>query len=140
MDGSFMVPVAFFVMIAAIVLVPRWLRDKERVRMHETLRMAYEKGQPVPPELISAIQGNADPITTPLAIDRSARDLRVGVVWLAIGLGFVAIGGAFYGMLYYHGGAVETLMTFVGIGAIPMFIGVAFMILAALGGGKKNRV
>ena len=140
MDLDFMIPVAFFAMIAAIVLVPRYLRDKERVRMHETLRMAYEKGQPVPPELIAAMQGNADPISTPLAIDRSQRDLRVGVVWLAIGLGFLAIGGAFYAGLYNVGGAAETLASFAAIGAIPVFIGLAFMILAALGGGKKTRV
>ena len=38
MEGSILVPIAFFAMIAAIVLVPRYLRDKERVRMHETLR------------------------------------------------------------------------------------------------------
>ena len=139
MDASIFVPIAFFAMIAVIVLGPRWLRDKERVRMHETLRMAYEKGQPVPPELIEALQGNGDPVTTPMVIDRSQRDLRIGVVWLAVGLGLVAVGGAFYAGLYNVGGAAETFGSFAAIGAIPIFVGIAFMILAALGGGKKNR-
>ena len=61
------------------------------------------------------------------------------MVWLAVGLGFVAIGGAFYAGLYNVGGAAETLASFAAIGAIPIFIGLAFMILAALGGGKKTR-
>ncbi len=137
MDGSFMVPLALFGMIAAIVIVPQYLRSKERERMHATLRLAYEKGQPVPPELIEALQTNNDRvISTPT--DRSQRDLRIGVVQLAIGLGLVAVGGAFYAGLYNVGGAAETFATFAAIGAIPIFVGVAFMILSALG-SKKSR-
>lgn len=139
MEGDVLVPIAFFAMIAAIILVPRILRDRERARMHETLRAAYEKGQPVPPELISALQTGSAPLTAPAPVDRSQRDLRIGVVWLAVGLGFVAIGGAFYAGLYNVGRAAETFASFAALGAIPIFVGIAFMLLAAFGGGKKTR-
>ena len=46
------IPIAFFIMIGAIVLVPAWLKSKERKEMQATLRSAIEKGQPLPPEVI----------------------------------------------------------------------------------------
>jgi hypothetical protein len=65
MDLDFLIPVSMFAMIAAVVIVPQILKSRERARMHETLRTAYEKGQPVPPELIEALQ------TDYLAVRRS---------------------------------------------------------------------
>jgi len=56
-------------------------------------------------------------------------DLRRGVILLGVGLGFVAIGLAFYAGLYYVGGAPETFATFAAIGAIPGFIGLAHIAL-----------
>ncbi len=136
MDGSFLVPIALFAAVAAVFILPSYFRSRDKARMHETLRLAYEKGQPVPPELIEALQvGSQMPIENPQS--RVARDLRVGVVWLAVGLGFVAIGGAFYAGLYYVGGATETFASFAAIGAIPIFVGLAFMLLAALGRNKR---
>ena len=116
-----------FTVIAAIILVPQWFKSRERLRMHETLRIAYEKGQPVPPELITALQTTPaeQPMNTP------ERDLRRAVVLIAVGLGFVALGyGLWYGLMsvsdiaaYITGGCVA------GAGAIPGLIGVAYLIL-----------
>ena len=47
---------AFFGFLGAIIIVPQVLRYRERGRLHETLRAAFERGQPVPPELIAALQ------------------------------------------------------------------------------------
>lgn len=135
MDGDVLVPIAFFAMIAAIVVVPQILRSRDRARLHDTLRAAYEKGQPVPPELVEALQTNRA-VSTPT--DRSQRDFRIGIVWMFIGLGFAGIGAAFYAMLYNHGGAVEVCSTFVAIGAIPFFIGLAFLVLSLFGRGKSR--
>jgi hypothetical protein len=126
---SVLVPVAFFAMIAAIVLVPGYLRSQDRARMHETLRIAYEKGQPVPPELIEALQRNV----APRVISTPERDLRLGIVLVAVGLGFAGLGyGLWYGLMsvneiaaYVSGGSTA------GFGAIPGFIGVAYLILWA---------
>ncbi len=134
MGTDVVVPLAFFAMIAAIVVVPQVLRSRERARLHETLRTAYERGQPVPPELIEALQTQR---FTPNPIDRAQRDLRTGIVWLFVGLGLVAIGGICYVSLYNVGGAVEALAWFAGLGAIPFFIGLAFLLLSLFGRNKR---
>jgi len=133
MDSSILVPIAFFAMIAAIVLVPKYLRSRDRERLHETLRLAYEKGQPVPPELFDALQGaQVDPPPAPPVVDRAERDLRTGVVWLAIGLGLLMVGGVFYAMLYNTGGAIETGCTFAALAAVPLCVGLAFVVLSVI--------
>jgi hypothetical protein len=121
--------VAFWVFVGSIVLVPVYLRYQDRQRMHETLRIAFEKGQPVPPELITALQSNIAPRqpTTPEA------DLRKAIILIAVGLGLCGLGyGLWYGLMsvndiaaYVSGGTVA------GAGAIPGLIGVAHLVLWA---------
>jgi hypothetical protein len=133
-----LVPIFGIFMIIAIVIGPLWIRSyfaaRERAQMHETLRVAYEKGQPVPPELIekltaatprqnyggsSSSQGGAD------------ADLRRAIVLIAVGLGLGGLGaGLFWGFMYVSpipagiiGGSVG------GAGAIPGFIGLAYLVL-----------
>jgi hypothetical protein len=118
---------AFWIFLAAVILVPLWLRYQERRRMHETLRIAFEKGLPVPPELITALQSNLAPRrpSTPES------DLRRGLVLIAVGLGFCALGyGLWYGLMsvdetaaYISGGCTA------GFGAIPGLIGFAYLLL-----------
>jgi hypothetical protein len=57
------------------------------------------------------------------------RDLRRGVVWVAIGLGLIAAGAAFYAGLYYDGGAPEVFSSFAALGAIPLFVGLTYLAL-----------
>ena len=40
-----LVPIAFFAAIVAVVVLPGYFRSRDRARMHETIRLAYEKGQ-----------------------------------------------------------------------------------------------
>jgi hypothetical protein len=137
-----LVAVAFFAMIAAIVIVPKWLRERDRARMYDTLRVAYEKGQPVPPEMVDAMlrPASAGDLPEPVVFDTPAhRDLRRGVIWLAIGIGFVAVGAAFYAGLYYVGGAQETFASFAAIGAIPACVGIAYLGLWYFGSRKSVR-
>ena len=97
--------------------------------MHETLRIAFEKGQPVPPELITALQSNIAPRqpTTPES------DLRRAIILIAVALGLCALAyGLWYGLMsvsetaaYITGGSVA------GSAAIPGLIGVAHLVLWA---------
>jgi hypothetical protein len=214
MEGA-LVPLVFFAFLACVIVGPRYLRFKERERVLEMIRVAIERGQAVPPDLLDALKvdpyrnggrrgwpdygpyygrgyGPApgwerdaaaapQPAATPqpppeppagdagfgaasgpgptaapsygptpgwTGSDRWAReerrraiqamrygpdrDLRRGLILLFVGLGFVAIGLAFYAMLYYHGGATETFATFAAIGAIPGFIGLAHIAIWSL--------
>jgi hypothetical protein len=177
--------VVFFGFLAAIIIVPQVLRYKERGRLHQTLRMAFERGQPVPPELIAALQwgrrrpsdydlppevyagwqtrtvppaapaaspqpGAFEPEATPaatvappplapvFAASQHRRDVRRGVLWLAVGLGLFAAGGACYAGLYDIGGAQETLSLFSAAGTIPFLIGLTYLALAWLGRDKTK--
>ncbi|HZK99339.1 MAG TPA: DUF6249 domain-containing protein [Caulobacteraceae bacterium] len=121
------VGVTFWVFLGAIIVGPMYLKSKERERMHETLRIAYEKGQPVPPEMIAALQSNQT-----LRVESTPeRDLRRAIVLIAVGLGLCVLGyGMWYGLssvsdiaAYVTGGSIA------GAGAIPGLIGVAYLIL-----------
>ena len=120
----------FWGVVAAIVIVPIYLRYRDRGRMHETLRIAYEKGQPVPPELIAALQSHVPPRA---AASTPERDLRRAIVLIAVGLGFCGLGyGLWYGLMsvdeiaaYVSGGSTA------GFGAIPGLIGLAYLVLWA---------
>ena len=121
--------IVFWAFVASIILVPIYLRHKDRDKMHETLRVAFEKGQPVPPEIITALQSNVAPRLAPTP----ERDLRRAVVLIALGLAFCGLGyGLWYGLMsvsehaaYISGGCVA------GFGAIPGLMGVAYLLLWA---------
>src|SRR5688572_13377204 len=101
-----LIPLALFAMIAAIVIVPNYLRSRERSEMQNTLRSAIDKGQPMPPEIIDALTKNVK--TAPTALS----DMRAGIIWIAIGVGI----GVFGYMVSYE--ADEAFRPMLGIGAI----------------------
>lgn len=122
--------VIFFTFLAAVIIGPRYLRSRDRDKLHETLRIAYEKGQPVPPELIDALVNEPKPqqrefLATP------DRDFRRGLVLVFIGIGFAAAAYALYlGIsVFSETGAWITGECIAAVGAIPGFIGVAYLLL-----------
>ena len=137
-----LVPITLFIVIGAIVIVPQILRSRDRQKMFETMRVAYEKGQTVPPEMVEAVtRGRGrDFEAMDAVIDNShARDLRRGVVWTAVGVGFLLLGGVSYASIYTYGGAVETFTTFAALGVIPLCIGLAFLALWFFSRDKSAR-
>jgi hypothetical protein len=122
------VPIAFFIMVAAIVIVPGWLRSQERTRLHETLKASIDKGQPIPPEVIEAITSDVK-IKRPPSPER---DLRVGIIWLGVGIGLAAMGLAL--------GFDEPDATYpmLGLAAFPGFIGLAFIAISFLSRGRRQ--
>lgn len=121
MGVEIFVPLGFFVMIAAIVIVPGYLKSKERQKIQETLRVAYEKGQPVPPEVLEAMTRDIKPAVSPY------RDVRRGVVLMAIAGALAAVGAA-HG--YYEG--VDETWGWFAAAAFPGFVGLAFLLLGLL--------
>jgi hypothetical protein len=119
-----LVPISFFAMIAAIVIVPRYLRSLERRKMQETLRASIERGAPLPAEVLDALTTDVKPRPTP------ASDLRTGVVWLGVGFGLAALGFA----ISFE--EPDALFPLLGMSALPAFIGLAFILISMLG---RNR-
>lgn len=116
-----LVPIAVFVMVAVIVVVPRYLKSLERQKMAETLRAAIEKGQPLPPEMINVLTADVKPPPSP------QRDLRRGMILLAVALALVVMG------LLIGQGEPDATYPMIGLAAIPGFIGLAFIAMSRLG-------
>jgi len=116
-----LVPLSFFAFLTAIILVPGYLKSKDRERMHETLRIAYEKGQPVPPELIQVLQSGTE---IGQDVNRSQKDLRAAVVLIGLSLALVAMSFA----LGQTEGA-EAQFSTLAAATIPGFIGLGFLVL-----------
>ncbi len=128
--------VFFWTFLAAVILVPIYLRHRDRSQMQETLRTALEKGQTLPTELVTALQNSVTARTMPTR----EGDLRRAIVLIAVGLGLCGLGyGLWYGLMtvddtaaYVTGGSTA------GVGAIPGLIGVAYLILWASKSKKPN--
>jgi len=119
-----LIPIFFFAMIAAIVIVPRYFRSLERQKMAETLKVAIERGQPLPAEVVDAMSSNVKTPPTP------QRDLRTGIIWLGVGVGLGAMGWA----LSFED--PDATLPLVGIACFPVFIGLAFIAMSFL---NRNR-
>jgi hypothetical protein len=113
-----LIPIFFFAMIAAIVIVPRYFKSLERQKMAETLRVAIERGQPLPSEVVDAMSSNVKSPPTP------QRDLRTGIIWLGVGVGLGAMGWA----LSFED--PDATLPLVGIACFPAFIGLAFIVMS----------
>lgn len=127
MEGI-LVPIAFFAMIAAIVILPRYFKSQERQKMAETLRAAIERGEPLPTEVIDAMSTN---VRSPGLPPSPQRDIRTGVVWLAIGAGLAALG------VVISFEEPDALFVFLGFATLPFFIGLAFVALGLLNKPKS---
>ena len=112
-----------FASIVAIILGPGYFKSREKQAMQEIVRAAIDKGEPMPPEMIDALTKEAKS-----RIPSAARDLRVGVILLAVSIGIALLGYAFS----FVGGIEEAKAVYpiVGMGAIPGAVGVAFIILS----------
>jgi hypothetical protein len=129
MEAVFIVAIIFG-SIAAVFIVPFYIRSQERIRIQETLRAAIEKGQPLPTEMMATMETAARNVNLRAAPSPS-RDLRTGIIWLGIGLGFAAMGFA----LGYE--EPEATMPMIACAAFPVFIGLAFVALSFINRTKS---
>lgn len=100
----------FPVAIVAVIMFSSWAKNRS---LHRTVRMLVEKGQPIPPALLS----------TPAAVSAAAGlrpwyDLRRGIVLMAVGVGIIM----FFGISAGWDEGVWAL------GLIPGLIGVGYIL------------
>src|SRR3990167_1028257 len=128
MGAEIFVPLGAFAMVVAIVVLPFYFKSKERAEMQATIRAAIDKGQPLPPEVIETLTKSVKLPPSRL------RDLRTGVIWLAVGVG---VGLATYFGDFIHGsGDFDGF----GIASIPAVIGAAYIVLSFFNPNKEPRV
>jgi len=105
------------VLIVALIMYFGFSKNRA---MHRTVRILAEKGQPIPAALLAP--------PTPAVRQRS--DMRRGVVLCMLGLGLMLFFGA---VNAWEGGSWA-------IGVIPFVIGLGYLLVWKLEGGKKNEI
>jgi hypothetical protein len=117
-------------LILGLSLGPRYIRSRERRRLYDVMQTAYEKGQPVPPELIASLT-EAEDASARAPRSGVDRDLRRAIVLIAVGLGLGGLGLGFgFGLSFASATAAAIVGGIIaGSGAIPAFIGFAYLIL-----------
>ncbi len=108
-----MIPIVMFAGLTIVFCVLFWFRYRARSEMQQTFRAALDKGQELTPEII-------DRLGHPKA--SKDKDMRLGVIWLAIAVGVIAFG---FGIPDED----DVARIFAGIAAFPFAIGVAYLIL-----------
>jgi hypothetical protein len=119
--------VLIFGSIPACIVAYFFFKSRTRMQMQQTLRAAIEKGQTLTPDMVDTIARDIRPAPSPV------RDLRIGVVWLGIAAGFVAVA-----YVAAYGDAPGAFWPFIGLSCIPGFIGVAYLVNALLSLSQKK--
>lgn len=128
MDAEVFIPFLFFGFLAAVILVPIWLKERTKQSAHQLISQALEKGQPLDPQLMRELTqvGRQEQ-------DRARRSLGSGVVLLALAAGFVVAG-------YFVGGyADEAFNGMMVPAAILGALGLAFVLLAIVDYASKKK-
>ena len=129
MGVEFLIPFTFFVFLAAVILVPIWLKERTKRSAHALISQALEKGQTLDPMLMRQLtEGSIKPQQ-----DRARRTLGSGVVLLALAFGFVIAAFAVEDFT----GATEG--AFMVPAAILGALGVAFTLLAIIDYAAKKK-
>lgn len=114
-----LIPIVMFLSIAVILIALFWFRWRARDAMQQTIRMALDKGHELTPEII-------DRLGHPKA--GKYKDLRLGIIWLAIALG-LALTALAVGSF-----AVEALHGTLASAALPFAIGLGYLFIHYLTG------
>lgn len=111
--------------LTAIIVGPSYLKTRERRDMQKTVRAAIDKGQPLPPEVIDALSKEAA-----RNIPSRTRDIRRGIIWLAVGIGIAAF-GTINDISSVNGGWEDNFGNgMLGLAAIPTTVGLAYLVLS----------
>ncbi len=109
-----MVPIVMFLIIGAILIFAFWFKYRARQDMQTTFRAALERGQELTPDIIDRL-GSPKPSPD--------KDLRLGVIWLAIAAGLALCG------FFVPDPSGHALQGCLAGAAFPLAIGLGYLIL-----------
>jgi len=115
--------IPIFMVLAMVVSYIFWIhfRHKTKLATQETLRLALDKGAELSPEFMRQL---SDPEPA------KDRDLRRGLIWVAIGLAFALLSAGIPDE--------EATPILIGVAAFPILIGVAYMIMYRYGSKTES--
>ncbi|MEY2880138.1 MAG: hypothetical protein RLZZ15_2518 [Verrucomicrobiota bacterium] len=108
------IPVVAIVIGGVIAIGGMYFHHNQKKLVHDTARLALEKGQPVPPELLAQLSDREK--SYPRRRDEPGRDIRTGLILVAVG----------FGLYVFFSSFAMASMRYVG--AIPGFIGLALLL------------
>ncbi|HEX8471700.1 MAG TPA: DUF6249 domain-containing protein [Brevundimonas sp.] len=123
-----LVTAVVFGSIVAIILGPGYFKSRERRELQTTVRAAIDKGQPLPPEVIEAMG-----LEVTKNLSSRTRDIRRGIIWLAVGIGIAAfglVGEMGWTNDSWGDGPAHIGNGLFGLACIPTTIGLAFIMLS----------
>lgn len=109
-----LVPIAMFAAIALIFFIVLYFKHRSRADMQQTIRLALERGNELTPEIINRL-GEPEPSKN--------KDLRLGLIWLALALGLALCG---FAVPEPTGDALRGCLAGA---AFPLALGLAYMIM-----------
>lgn len=121
MNEDVLIPLIVFSSMVIGFVTFLYFKHRNRMETQHTFRLALEKGSELSPEFMKQL-GAPEP-------DKD-RDLRRGLIWLALALGFSALG------LSIPDDEANVIM--LGVAAFPFFIGLAFVIMYMYGTKKES--
>ncbi len=121
----------FFGFLAAVILIPIWLKERTKQSAHALISQALEKGQSLDPALLRQLtEGSGKPPQ-----DRARRTLGSGIVLLGLAIGFAVAGY----VISESTGAREAFGGMMVPAAILGALGIAFTLLALVDYSAKKR-
>lgn len=108
--SPFWIPIVIAICIAAVLCTVVYFHFRSRTEYQKTVRTVVERGQQLTPEFLERLSEGKK---------GKDRDLRIGVVSVALGLGI----GSF-GLLI---GESEAVRPFIAIGNVPVLIGLTLI-------------
>ena len=124
MQEEILIPIAAFGFVALIIWMVGSFGQRKRLVVHETIRLAMEKGQELSPQMIKDMSLITNPRTS---------DLRRGVVLVSLAMAFALIG--FINIVLHDGTSAEEMFS---IAVFPGMIGLAFLGLWRFGYPDAN--
>lgn len=110
-----MIPIVMFVSLAAVTGLFFYFKNRAKREMQKTLRAAIDKGQELTPEVIERLGTPPAPAN---------RDLRRGIISIAVAVGFVALGFAIP--------EEDALRPMLGLASFPAALGLGFLLMHKL--------
>jgi len=119
MDEEVLIVAIVFFSIALVFGLWVYFSFKGRAEKQQTIRLALERGTELSPDFIKQL-GEAEP--------SKDRDLRRGMIWMALGMALAILGVAI--------GERDAMGPMVGSAAFPALIGAAYLIMWRYGARK----
>lgn len=116
MDPAAIVLMTFAMLASLVLCITIFLRFRARMEYQKTVRLVIERGQELTPEFLERLSEAQPARRAP-----KHRDLKIGVVSVALGLGIAAFG--------YLLGEDDVVRPMIAIGNVPFLIGLALIAL-----------